>query len=85
MTDLPFVAFSNDELKGEPECHEGDMVECPHCHHQHPVTMVRGVDSETGKLGKCSLGFYKCQGQSYLASVAGRFVTGLFPRKKEAP
>ena len=71
---IPYVGFGNDQLNGEPKCKEGDMVECPHCNQQHPVEFATNCD--TGQPSSL-LAFYDCGDKSYLAAVAGRFVTGL--------
>jgi len=73
---VPYIGFGNDQLRDQTECREGDMIECPHCHHQHPVDF--GEDIDTGEKSNL-LGFYNCGDKMYLAAVAGRFVTGIKP------
>jgi len=73
---IPYVGFGNDQLTEQPDCRQGDMVECPHCNHAHPVQFA--TSQETGQKTNL-LGFYHCGEKTYLACLAGKFVTGLTP------
>lgn len=72
MSDIPFVAFGNDEL-GE-EVHAGDWIVCPICGDFHKLT--GGTDGETGEPSELILG-YKCGEDSCLAAVGCKIVDGI--------
>lgn len=75
MSDLPFVAIGNDEL-GEPV---GESITCRTCGEQHAIEYgksrtLRDDGTWTEYTPSKVLGFYRCCGQLYLASLGGRAV-----------
>lgn len=75
MTDLPFVAIGNDEL-GEPV---GESIKCRVCGEQHAIEYgkirtLRDDGTWTEYTPSKVLGFYRCDGRTYLASLDGRAV-----------
>lgn len=72
MGDVPFIAVGNDEL-GPPL---GDTFHCPRCNAPHQVEY--GTSKKLLPNGTWSapvesrlLGFYKCNGELYLAGIDG--------------
>ena len=69
-----YVGFGNDKLAKLPKVDEATMIECLQCGGEHPIEF--GIDAETGQKTNL-VGFYKCKGTSYLASVGGKLVAGV--------
>lgn len=70
---MEYMAFGNDELENCITAKKGDLIECIHCGGAHPIeygTFDNGMECDM-------LGFYKCGGKAFLASVAGKFVKGV--------
>lgn len=70
--EIPYVAFGNDELDNAPPVTE--TVKCEICGEQHPVEYGDKILPDGTKEPSKVLGFYKCGGKTYLASVAGKLV-----------
>lgn len=68
--DVPFVAFSNEELEKKPAIKKGDKILCSVCHRKHLVSA--GTDAD-GKESDIML-FYRCGKNTYLAGIAGKRV-----------
>ena len=64
LENVPFVAFSNDELRQKPDVKAGDRIVCPHCQQTHVLK-----DSDPPMLL-----FYSCREHTYLAGVRGKLV-----------
>jgi DNA-directed RNA polymerase subunit RPC12/RpoP len=72
---MPFVSFSNDEIKeGEP-MKRGDKIRCPHCKGKHRIML----GTEDGKKTD-ALMFYRCGRTGYLAGLNGRSVMERFTK-----
>lgn len=65
MSEIPFVAFGNDELDKMPPLKAGDAISCK-CGSSHIVE-----DSKPPMLL-----FYQCGGSTFLAGVNGKNVMG---------
>lgn len=75
MAEVPFVAIGNDEL-GKPV---GESITCRVCGKQHVIEygksrQLRDDGTWTEYTPSKLLGFYRCGGQLYLASLGGRAV-----------
>lgn len=62
--EIPFVAFGNEELAGNPKV--GKTAKCPKCSKQHKVKY--GTNTKTGKEFKL-LAFVSCGKKTYLVGV----------------
>lgn len=74
MNDIPFIAVGAGEL-GAP----ANEILCPHCGNMHPIKygtsrtlLPDGTWSEPKPDGL--LGYYKCDGKVYLATLNGRLI-----------
>lgn len=72
----PYIGYGNDELAKLPEVKAGDVIVCPRCDKGH--TLEAGKDAKTGEATTLLL-FYRCRGDTYLAAVDQRLVTGTKP------
>lgn len=70
----PFIGFGYDTLEPLPTVAKGQLIQCPTCHEQHELYC--GKNSATGEESTLLL-FYRCTGQTYLAAVQGKLVTGV--------
>lgn len=68
---LPYIGYSNETLAQQPAAKPGMLIHCDKCRRRH---RLRAADD-----GSEVLLFYHCCGATYLASVAGRLVTGIKP------
>ena len=75
--EIPYVAFSNDELEDEdlPIVKKGDSITCPHCGGSHTLRATQNTEGRDSILL-----FYKCGEKVYLAAIHGKLVISLFPR-----
>lgn len=64
--EIPFFAISNDELEANDYAEE--FYICDKCEEKHPIKFA---ESEY-KDPKFRLGFYKCNGKSYLYSLGDK-------------
>lgn len=69
---IPWVAFGNDELAGQPRIVAGDRIRCEKCGGAHEVEAA--TDSE-GKPSDLLL-FYRCV-DTYLAAIDGAALPGI--------
>ena len=69
MTEIPFVAFGNNELINKQNA--GKFAICPNCHKKHKIKY--GTNVETKEICK-DLGFVKCGKESYLVSVKNKLI-----------
>ena len=65
--EIPFVAYSNNELAEKP--HAGDFTKCPRCKKQHKIKFGMSEGREN-KL----LGFISCGKHSYLVTLKGKLL-----------
>lgn len=77
MSEIPFVAIGNDEL-GELI---GETVKCPLCDGEHEVQYGENIAKDGTRTPSKLLGFYRCNGISYLCAVDGRSVMHKFKRR----
>ena len=68
---LPYIGYANATLAQQPASRAGECITCPRCSAKHAL---KPADD-----GSELLLFYHCHGAAYLASVAGRLVTGIEP------
>ncbi len=68
---LPYIGYANATLAQQPAAKPGMLIRCDKCRRRH---RLRAADD-----GSELLLFYHCHGAAYLASVAGRLVTGIEP------
>lgn len=74
IEELPFVAFSNDELEGNGEV--GDVVICPNCSEEHKVEYGERVLEDGTKIPSKMLAFTKCDKNeaAYLIGIEGKLL-----------
>ena len=72
MSDIPFIAASNEELEDAPPIKAGDVIKCQRCAGMHAIEAGTGSDGQVSEL----LLFYSCQGTTYLAGIAGKSIVG---------
>jgi len=67
--EIPFVAFSNNELDEKQPA--GDKAKCPKCGKNHKIEY--GKDKKTGKISKM-IGFVNCGKNCYMVSLDGKII-----------
>lgn len=72
MKDIPFVAFSNDELEEKEPI--GELATCPNCKQLHQVIYGEEILQDGTRIPSKLLGAVECPKDkcSYLVSVAGK-------------
>lgn len=73
---IPFVAVGANELGASI----GDKIECPHCGATHDVKYGERILEDGTRVPSTDIGFYTCDGRSYLCAVRGRSVMHKFQK-----
>lgn len=71
MSKIPFLSISVNELKNLPDSlNKGDKITCPRCNKKHVLKAGKTNDGIENTL----LLFYKCEKNTYLASIDGKSI-----------
>lgn len=69
--EIPFAAFSNDELGGLPKAKAGDAFRCGRCGQFHELKPGLTVD---GRPSEAELLYFHCGGKAYLGGLGGHLI-----------
>ncbi len=74
MSEIPFVAFGNDELDKFPPVNDGDFIACPRCKTRHKLKGGMGRTDGGPLRYSTTVLTYKCGKNAYLGAVKGKLI-----------
>jgi hypothetical protein len=73
----PYIGFSDETLKNQPNVYKGDIIICPNCGGKHILECGQKKQDDGSMQDSDILLFYRCGDSTYLAAVANCLVIGV--------